>query len=183
MIEKYKNFEYAYAKLNAKPIRTTLYFGPYNYGMGNHPFNLLDEMKKRSVFIRGPPGVGKTQYFRYFFAHAQLNYFYVKGTLSRLSHFDNQDVIIFDDVDVGEKFTPSSWNALTDVENGGDIPARYNDIHIDCAVMRLWICNDWPSFTGCNQGAIARRCKFLELKVNYDNEIEWVIVEPNYIII
>lgn len=104
----------------------------------------------QALELIGPPGYGKTQWARY---HCSFEgYFYCKGTLNCLKFYDNQPWIIFDDIQHDLK----DCIALLDVENGGAIPARYQDYLIPPNVKRIFINNEesvWPGFPG----AIDRR--------------------------
>lgn len=144
--------EKSFKKRKMTPIAPRLYYGPYQ-----ECFSFDEDLFKawipdeQSLEVIGTAGLGKTQWARYHCAH-DGGYFYCKGTLNCLRHYNNEPWIIFDDVTHDLK----DCNALLDVENGGAIPARYADLFIPPGVKRMFIHNGGMIWTG-HDGAIARR--------------------------
>lgn len=143
MFQHATSAERHFKKRKQVPIVPRLFYGPWR--------NVEWDAEAKSLELIGPPGVGKTQWARYHCSH-HGGYFYCKGTLNSLKYYKGEPWIIFDDVVHGLL----DCNALLDVENGGTIPARYNDYILPPGVKRIFIHNGDVVWTG-HGGAIARR--------------------------
>jgi len=106
-----------------------LYEGPY------WPID-WDE-KRHTLILNGDPGVGKTQWARWWGAQ-KGGYFYCKGSIESMKHYAGQNAIIFDDIDVTKC---KDLTDVFDVENGGVYQSRYHDAEIPAGVPRVWLCN------------------------------------------
>lgn len=148
--------------VNVQPFCGIRYFGPYLFHR-----DLEWTPYTHTMVLKATPGVGKTQWAKYYFQHMFGDFHYVKGTLSGLRHIGQKKSIILDDIEFQEEF--HGWNALTDIESGGSISARYADVHIEPGIPRIIICNQWPDWG--NNLAVERRVqKFIELDgifINY----------------
>lgn len=92
-----------------------------------------------TLILEGEPGVGKTQWARWWGAH-HGGYFYCKGSLECLRHYNNEAVVIYDDIDI-EKYDKLKWDDIFDVENGGTIAGmRYKDITVPPG-PKIWLQN------------------------------------------
>lgn len=111
-----------------------MYYGPY----------VLQPIPswEKSIVVRGPPGVGKTQWAKYLARHMFGDFCYVKGSLQCLKDaWKGQNCIIFDDITVhGED--KMKWNALLDYENGGAIRVLYGSVYLPGGVPRIFLTND-----------------------------------------
>jgi hypothetical protein len=121
-------------KLNPSKYALTLYYGP-------HYFKAPEDWDRdrQTLLLTGDVGAGKTQWARYFCAH-EGGYFYCKGSLECLKHYQNQPWIIFDDIAVA-KYNFECWADVFDVADGGAITARYGDIVIPPGVKKIWLQN------------------------------------------
>lgn len=160
MLEKAAQVEKNFKRRKTVPHEPRIYYGPYikDCIIGLRPgWN----MNTQSLEVVGPPGIGKTQWAKYFCNH-HGGFFYCKGTLECLKHYSNESWIIFDDVEVDLK----DCNALLDVEAGGSIPARYYDSVLPGGVKRIFLHNGTIHFTG-HTGAIDRRKFTINLPHHY----------------
>lgn len=135
-----------------KPVREArVYYGPYR------KFPEWDE-DKFSLLLTGAPGMGKTQHTR---AYCKENggYFYVKGRLDRLKHYDGSPYIIFDDIVVPDSWKQVDCNALVDVENGGELPFRYGNADLPGGVKRIFLTNGQLVIPDTGYGDVERRIK------------------------
>ena len=89
-----------------------LYPGPYTQRWPDCDPN------KYSIVIKGESGLGKTNWLKYQLAHLG-GFFYVKGSISALRHYDGSPWIIMDDIRYPEKF--KQFLDLMDRENPGRI--------------------------------------------------------------
>lgn len=131
-------FEFNFRK-NKKPVVPPIvYNGPFAKGFDVITMETMAENK--SFVIRGQAGVGKTQWMRYFMAHNDQPYCYVKGSLQGLKTYNGEPWIVFDDLTIhGEDVM--KWNALLDVESGGHIRILYGTVDIPPGVRRIFLTN------------------------------------------
>lgn len=118
----------------------TLYEGPYKrwwfYFMENHDWT-------KTMVIRGPSGIHKTQFLKYYTAH-NGGHFYAKGKCKdTLRDADDEDYsyLILDDASkLLNDLDADDQNSILDVENGGSIHAKYKDVVIPPS-KRIFIAN------------------------------------------
>lgn len=98
---------------------------------------------KRTWWVIGQPGVGKTQWAHYMMNHlTEGNYLYCKGTLAALKHLKSTDKgIIFDDISLPETWSITDYNTFVDMESDGYIKARYNDIYMPAGLYKIILSN------------------------------------------
>lgn len=108
-------------------IMPTLYYGPYRN---------ITWAWNMTLILEGPPGVGKTQWAKWWGAH-NGGYFYCKKSLEALKYWKGEPVIIYDDI---------AWNNgdylddLFDVETGGNFKSRYKDTYVPPG-PKIWLQN------------------------------------------
>jgi hypothetical protein len=103
----------------------TIYYGPYRK-------ELYEICKQhdwtKTMVIKGPPGYNKTQFLKYWCA----SYFYAKGKcLDKLRECEDADYeyLILDDASkMLNEMDSDDQNSVLDVENGGDVNAKYRDV-------------------------------------------------------
>ena len=117
-------------KKRKREIKPTLYYGPY-------AFNPKWDSESKTLIVVGEPGVGKTQWARWYCARE--GYFYCKNHLDCMRHYNGEAWIIFDDIHV-EEYTNVDFQGVFDVERGGSIAARYAPIVFPENVKRIWLC-------------------------------------------
>lgn len=118
--------------VNTPPRTSVVYCGPYK------PFPSWD--KSKSLVLTGKAGMGKTQHAKWYCAQ-NGGFYYVKGRMDKLKHYDGSPWIIFDDIVIPDNWKQWDINALVDVENGGELPFRYGNADIPGGVMRIFITN------------------------------------------
>lgn len=111
-------------------LSATIYNGPW--------LDICWKHQHMTLILRGLPGVGKTQWARWWGA-SHGGYFYCKGSLECLRHYNNEAVIIYDDIKV-DNYAKLEWDDVFDVENGGNISSRYKDISIPPG-PKIWLQN------------------------------------------
>lgn len=139
-----KNFD----AVNAPVLDCTTYFGPA------FPLSLHSAFAKsafvhgtHSLAITGPSGAGKTQFALYLGAHLAgsldgvLWITHLDGLRARLHK--RHSVIIFDDMSF-HHMPPTSWIALTDLEQPREIHCRYTNPVIPARVTRIFTSNGRP---------------------------------------
>jgi len=126
----------------------TIYEGPYQ----RHFYPAHWNPKTHSLLITGPAGVGKTQFAKYIFGDHE----YVKGSLEGLRRCTFTKPIIFDEISMLGK-DPEQSKEITDVENGGTISMRYNDVEIPPGVPRIFLHNISHPFRDPNNAVYDRR--------------------------
>lgn len=131
------------------------YNGPYI----QHMYPPSYDSSTHSLLICGPPGIGKTQLAQYLFGTEVQ---YAKSSLDALRRLDLSRPFIFDDIDFRNE-PESVGRELTDVENGGTVPARYSDITIQPGVPRIFISNYEFPFNDYTQCIYGRRLVTLNL--------------------
>ncbi len=109
-----------------------------------------------SLLLWGEPGIGKTQYAKYYFLHHYGGFDYVKGTLEALRQCKFDRPIIFDEISFIEQPHAMS-KEITDVENGGTISLRYKDVIIPPGVPRIFLHNEPDIFWNPNKAVHGRR--------------------------
>jgi hypothetical protein len=118
----------------------TLYAGPYKRWWKN--FMAQHDWSKTMV-LRGPPGINKTQFLKYYAAH-DGGCFYAKGKIKdQLREAENQDYkyLILDDASkLLNELDADDQNSILDVENGGSIQAKYKDVVVPPS-RRIFIAN------------------------------------------
>jgi hypothetical protein len=119
------------AEKRRKVIKPRLYYGPYM-------FNPTWDSDEKTLVVVGEPGVGKTQWARWYCASE--GYFYCKNRLDCMRHYNGEPWIIFDDINV-EDYTNVDLQGVFDVENGGSVNARYAPIDFPENVKRIWLRN------------------------------------------
>ena len=107
-----------------------LYYGPY--------MDFEWDYEHKALVLEGEPGIGKTQWAKWWAMHTFGEYFYVKNSLDCMKYYNGEAVIIFDDILLQEKQT--HIDACFDVENGGMIPARNKDLEIPPG-PKIWLRN------------------------------------------
>lgn len=118
-----------------KVDRSVSYYGPY-------AFQLDWDYQCQSLIIEGPPGLGKTQFVKYYCKHNFGSYLYCSGSLRNLRNYAGQEAIIFDDLKFKDDF--HDWRTLFDIENGGTIqvsPSGLYDYELPAGVPRIFIHN------------------------------------------
>lgn len=113
-----------------KVMNPRLYYGPYM-------FNPKWDAESKTLVVVGEPGVGKTQWARWYCASE--GYFYCKNRLDCMRHYNGEAWIIFDDIHV-EDYINVDLQGVFDVESGGSIAARYAPIDFPENVKRIWLC-------------------------------------------
>lgn len=152
------------------PFEYKIYDGPYPESY--YPTDW--DSTTHSLLIPGPPGVGKTQLARYLLAHeTHREVEYIKGKLKKLATSDFSKPILFDEINMLDQ-DPEQSKEITDVENGGGIAARYNDIIIPPGVPRIFCSNFTYPFKNPNEAVYGRRVKthspdWLPLKIPLGN--------------
>jgi len=95
-----------------------------------------------SLLIWGPPGVGKTQFARYYMSHRFGEYDYVKKCPEQLKKLQFDKPFIFDEVNLlSAKVDAEVSREITDVENGGSVDCRNSNVDIPPGVPRLFLSN------------------------------------------
>ena len=79
----------------------------------------------------------KTQWMQWLALHNYGSYFYCKGSMEAMRHYNGEPCIIYDDIKV-EKYPKTEWDDVFDCENGGIFAARYKDIMIP-AGPKIWL--------------------------------------------
>jgi len=108
----------------------TIYCGPYPQWwytfMEKHTWG-------KAMVIKGPPGIHKTQFLKYWTAH-DGGYFYAKGKakdqLRRACGSSYKYLILDDASKMINDLDGDDQNSVLDVENGGDITARNKDVYL-----------------------------------------------------
>lgn len=127
-------------KAGKKARGPTLYAGPYRkwwkYFMDQHDWS-------KTMVLRGPPGINKTQFLKYYTAH-DGGCFYAKGKCKdKLREAEDEDYkyLILDDASMLlNELDADDQNSILDVENGGSIQAKYKDVVIPPS-RRIFIAN------------------------------------------
>lgn len=135
-------------------ITARIYHGPYR--------NIQWMNYSHTLMLTGPPGVGKTQWAKWWASHAG-GYFYCKGSLECLRHYNGEAVIIYDDIKVAN-YAALEWDDVFDVENGGTITARYKDITIPPG-PKIWLQNEGITVPDPYYRIYGRRAQSLEWAV------------------
>lgn len=119
----------------------TVYFGPFISPLVGTDWNPYTH----SLLLWGAPGLGKTQFARYYMSHRFGEYDYIKGSHEQLRklHFDKP--FIFDEVylcnDKDPWHKPAQSREITDVENGGCVECRNSNVDIPPGVPRIFLSN------------------------------------------
>ena len=120
-------------ELNKKrKIMRTHYDGPWPMLAWND--------RSKSMRLIGAPGVGKTQWMHWLALHNWGSYFYCKGSMEAMRHYNGEGCIIYDDIKV-DKYPKTEWDDVFDCENGGVFAARYKDIVIPPG-PKIWLQNE-----------------------------------------
>lgn len=125
----------------APPPQPKVYFGPFISPLVDTNW----DPTTHSLLVWGPPGVGKTQWARYYMSHRWGEYDYIKGSHEQLKklHFDKP--FIFDEVymcnDKDPWHKPAQSREITDVENGGAVECRNSNVDIPPGVPRIFLSN------------------------------------------
>lgn len=143
------NVENNMAKRFAATIVYKLYYGPYP----KHFYPPSDwDPTTHSLLLVGPPGIGKTQFARYLLGDCD----YVKSKPEQLKKCSMSKPILFDEICM-LKMDPEDSKEITDVENGGTVGARYNNIEIPPGLTHVFCSNMLHPFRDPNQAVYGRR--------------------------
>lgn len=82
--------------------------------------------RAQSLFVYGPSGTGKTEFFRYWMAHAG-GFFNISGALDSIKSYDGSPNILLDNVKFNARgrWQLKDWQALFLVEEQGSVLPRY----------------------------------------------------------
>lgn len=126
------------------------FFGPFDKQF--YPQNWDPET--HSLLLVGPPGIGKTQFARYFFGEND----YVSDTIEGIRSLQWQRPVVFDDINFCEdKYSPWTSKAITDVENGGTIAMRNKDVQMPPGVKKIFCSNKFHPFRNPEDTVYGRR--------------------------
>lgn len=125
-----------------RKIARTTFDGPWPILKWNKkPSDYGDHgMATKALRMIGEPGIGKTQWLQWLALHTWGSYFYCKGSMEAMRHYNGEGCIIYDDIKV-EKYPKAEWDDVFDCENGGVFAARYKDIVIPPG-PKLWLQNE-----------------------------------------
>lgn len=115
-----------------RKISRTIYDGPWPLIKWNHI--------SKAIRLIGKPGVGKTQWMHWLAMHNYGSYFYCKGSMEAMRHYNGEACVIYDDIKV-DKYPNTEWDDVFDCENGGVFAARYKDIVIPPG-PKIWLQNE-----------------------------------------
>ena len=138
-------------KRKRAPYEAPLYYGPWPKAY----FPEYDP-KTHSLLLWGPPGIGKTQFARYYLAHTVGEHGYAKRSVESLKKLDVSQPFIFDEVYLVED-DPQESREITDVENGGSLKARYGNVEIPPGVPRVFVSNYEHPFKNPQEAVYGRR--------------------------
>ena len=154
-----KNFK----KHKRVPRPATVYLGPYQQFL--HDAVAEWDHTKKTLILQGKPGVGKTQFARYLLQHKCGGYHYVKAKLEKgMKAYGGEPAYLLDDC--GQAISELEYddqNALLDVEAGGDITARYEDI-VRAPIPMIILANRDVGIRTGEASELKRRFTFIELK-------------------
>lgn len=115
-----------------------LYYGPYISPLVDTDWN----PHSHSLLLWGAPGLGKTQFARYYMSHLFGEYDYVKGHHEQLRKLQFDKPFIFDEVNLTKpNCDPDMSREITDVENGGSVQCRNSNVDIPPGVPRIFLSN------------------------------------------
>lgn len=100
---------------------------------------------QQTLVVVGPPGIGKTQWAKYFAEHSGRKWIYIKNSIEGLKHkwVPGVELIIFDDISI-EKYQDKGkkdWSDIFDINEGGSIHMRNVDFEMPAGVHKMWLCN------------------------------------------
>jgi len=163
MLQHGTSVESNWKRRKISSIPDTVYFGPHQ--------PLYPEWKpaKKTLYVEGAAGTGKTQW-AYYWARHQGGYFKCKNYF-HLKGYCGQPVIIFDDCVIkDEEWGLEEWKNLFDVEGanqyglngggGGGVAV------VPAGVIRIFLCNGTHRIPW-HEDAIATRCE----KVKWANTV------------
>lgn len=145
-------------RLNPAP-EPVLYYGPFHdylQGFNWSPYT-------HSLLLWGPPGNCKTQFARYLMSHMFGEYDYIKKSHEATKHLSKTKPFIFDEVYLIDK-DPFISREITDIENGGEIDCRNNDVSIPPGLPRIFLSNYEFPFRDPMQSVYGRRVQSLGIK-------------------
>lgn len=145
----------------APSFEAKLYYGPFisplvgtNWDSSTH-----------SLLVWGAPGLGKTQWCRYYMSHHFGEYDYVKSSPEQLKRLSFDKPFIFDEVNlVKPQFDPDISREITDVENGGSVHCRNSNVDIPPGIPRIFVSNLPFPFRNPADAVYGRRVVSVEFK-------------------
>lgn len=138
-------------KRKRTPFEAPVYHGPW-------PKSYFPDYdaKTHSLLLHGPPGIGKTQFARYWLAHSFGEHGYAKRSVESLKKIDVTKPFIFDEVYMIDD-DPQESREITDVENGGSLKARYGNVDIPPGIPRVFVSNYERPFKNPQDAVYGRR--------------------------
>lgn len=174
MCKQGANIEANIRKRKAKVYARPIYYGPYPCHF--YPEVMLPEldMKKYSLHLHGSAGLNKTQFAQYWMKHQYGDVQIAKGKVESLKNINTSQPFIHDEIML-LNHDPEDSKEITDVENGGSVTARYNNIDIPPGVPRIFISNHSHPFKNPHDAVYGRRL----LSLSLDPPVDWSVQFPN----
>jgi len=141
---------------NIRKRKRTSFEAPLYHGPWPKSYFPDYDAKTHSLLLHGPPGIGKTQFARYWLAHSFGEHGYAKRSIESLKKIDVTKPFIFDEVYMIDD-DPQESREITDVENGGSLKARYGNVDIPPGIPRVFVSNYERPFKNPQDAVYGRR--------------------------
>lgn len=154
------NIEMNIAKRFKSIPPTIVYLGPFQDLLAGTNWT----PSTHSLLIAGPPGIGKTQYAKYYLSHLSGGPpQYARAHPEDMKQLDLTKPFIFDECECFLHLVPQASREVTDIENGGTLQVRYGMVKFHPGVPRIFLANTRTPFRDPANSVYGRRLVTLSL--------------------